>query len=249
MTIAVGCCGFPVSRKLYYENFNCCEIQKTFYTFPKISLLGKWRKEAPADFSFIIKASQIITHPASSPTYKRFEKKSFPSAHYDEKKFGSFQPSKEVKIAWEEVLKEAEALKSKIIIFQTPPSFQEDAKNIENIYSFFSTIERRGLTLVWEARGNWQDETLMKISCDLNLILACDPTQKVFAQSSSKKRKTPFDFYFRLHGGRGYRHKFTDEELLSLAKLIKKKCGYIMFNNISMFEDARRMKKILREIA
>lgn len=244
--IKIGCCGFPVSRELYYKTFNCCEVQITFYTFPSISILEKWREEAPTDFSFILKASQLITHPASSPTYKRFQPTSFLLSPFDEKKFGLFRLTKETKTAWEETKRRAEVLKAEIILFQTPPSFSEAKENIENIYSFFCQIDRRRLTLVWEPRGKWQDETLKKISQELNLVLAFDPMVKLPMPDLFQKRgKAPCAFYFRLHGGKGYRHKFTEEELNQIAQeAVSRKDGYIMFNNITMFEDAKKMKRI-----
>ncbi|MEO0102583.1 MAG: DUF72 domain-containing protein [candidate division WOR-3 bacterium] len=247
--IKIGCCGFPVSQELYYKTFNCCEIQITFYTFPNLSLLEKWRKKAPLDFSFILKASQLITHPASSPTYKRFQPSSFPLVSFVEKNFGLFRLTKETKTAWEETKRQAEVLKTKVILLQTPPSFSEVEENIENIYSFFSKIDRKNLTLVWEPRGRWQDETLKKISQELNLILAFDPMRKLpISGLFQKKGKTPCAFYFRLHGGKGYRHKFTQEELNQIAQeAISRKDGYIMFNNITMFEDAKNMKEIMEE--
>lgn len=42
-----------------------------------------------------------------------------------------------------------------------------------------------------------------------------------------------------------YRHQFIDEELKGLAEKIKGKSGYIMFNNITMVEDAQRLIKFL----
>ena len=56
--------------KKYFEDFSLVEIQKTFYTFPKISTVKKWREKAPKDCEFTIKASQLITHDPSSPTYR-----------------------------------------------------------------------------------------------------------------------------------------------------------------------------------
>ncbi|MEO0101651.1 MAG: DUF72 domain-containing protein [candidate division WOR-3 bacterium] len=247
--IEIGCCGFPVSRALYYKTFNCCEIQVTFYTFPNLSLLERWRREAPPGFSFILKASQLLTHPPSSPTYKRFQPSSFPLP-LNEKNLGFFRLTKETKAAWEETRKRAEVLKAEMIIFQTPPSFSEEGENVKNIYSFFSKIDRGDLTLVWEARGKWQDKTLKKISRELKLILAFDPMVKLPISGLFQKRgKNPCAFYFRLHGGKGYRHKFSKEELERIAQeAISRKNGYIMFNNITMFEDAKRMKKIMEEL-
>jgi uncharacterized protein YecE (DUF72 family) len=69
--IKVGCCGFPCSRKRYYENFDVIEIQKTFYNPPRIETAEKWRSDAPKNFEFTLKAWQLITHPKESPTYRK----------------------------------------------------------------------------------------------------------------------------------------------------------------------------------
>src|SRR5215471_3634233 len=48
--------------KFYGERFRSVEINNTFYRMPKASVLEGWAKEVPADFKFVIKASQRITH-------------------------------------------------------------------------------------------------------------------------------------------------------------------------------------------
>jgi uncharacterized protein YecE (DUF72 family) len=53
--------------------------------------------------------------------------------------------------------------------------------------------------------------------------------------------------YFRLHGLKGYRYRYTDEDLLELkAKWCTGGTIYFMFNNISVMEDARRFEELLR---
>lgn len=78
MRIAVGTSGFsykewkgtfypekmPESAMLQYygERFGTVEINNTFYRMPKKEMLEKWPTQVPADFTFILKASQRITH-------------------------------------------------------------------------------------------------------------------------------------------------------------------------------------------
>ncbi|MCP2619421.1 DUF72 domain-containing protein [Candidatus Aminicenantes bacterium AC-335-K20] len=95
--IKIGCCGFPVNRPTYYRNFNVVEIQQTFYQLPKIETALKWREEAPLDFEFTIKAWQLITHPSTSPTYKRLK-----ITLQNKENYGFFKPTKEVFSAWKE---------------------------------------------------------------------------------------------------------------------------------------------------
>ena len=50
--------------------------------------------------------------------------------------------------------------------------------------------------------------------------------------------------YFRLHGGPGYRHRYTDEELQRLGDRWRE--GYFLFNNLSMYDDALRFERIAK---
>src|SRR5688572_20882107 len=48
--------------RFYAEHFRSVEINNTFYRMPKPAVLEAWIKEVPADFKFVIKAPQRITH-------------------------------------------------------------------------------------------------------------------------------------------------------------------------------------------
>src|SRR2546425_3174198 len=48
--------------RFYGERFRSVEINNTFYRMPKASVLEAWAAEVPADFKFVLKASQRITH-------------------------------------------------------------------------------------------------------------------------------------------------------------------------------------------
>lgn len=54
----------PARRMLpyYAEHFRTVEINNTFYRMPSTRLLQAWASEVPADFRFVLKASQRITH-------------------------------------------------------------------------------------------------------------------------------------------------------------------------------------------
>lgn len=231
--LKIGCCGFPCAKTKYYKIFPVVELQNTFYTIPKLTLLTKWRKDAPADFEFIIKAPQFITHPATSPTYRRANIELKNPDHY-----GFFKPTPEVRKLWATVLTEAEILKAKIVLFQTPASFQPTVENIKNFKNFFYKIEYKDLILVWESRGNWQPKLVKRLCREFNLIDCVDP----FLREPTAGKI----LYFRLHGGKGYRQKYSAKELKWLTTLIKKKDGYILFNNIYMLDDARQLQEMIK---
>src|SRR5207244_1566525 len=48
--------------RFYGERFRSVEINNTFYRMPKASVLEAWAAEVPADFKFVLKAPQRITH-------------------------------------------------------------------------------------------------------------------------------------------------------------------------------------------
>ncbi len=264
--IKIGCCGFPVGKEKYFKKFSIVEIQSTFYDFVKETTMRKWRAEAPEDFEFVIKVLQFITHPATSPTYRRVKK----LEGMDPTHLGNFQPTKEIFYCFEKTVEYATILKTKLLIFQSPPRFSPEKQNIKNMAKFFNKIERRDLILGWESRGEWQPEQVKKICAELDLIDVVDPfirdsvhpvrkpwPQGVAEKSEFTAARTPSEFssgvhgkifYYRLHGGKGYRKKFEKKELEDLYKKIKNRSGYVMFNNISMFQDAQKLKSLIVEI-
>jgi len=54
----------PAERMLAYyaERLPAVEVNNTFYRMPKPALLESWAAEVPAEFRFVLKASQRITH-------------------------------------------------------------------------------------------------------------------------------------------------------------------------------------------
>ena len=205
----IGCCGFPVGMKKYFESFNVVELQKTFYKFPKIETVKKWRKIAPKNFEFTLKANQIITHPLSSPTYRKMKKKPGNAGFFKNVKevFDTYKSTKEI----------GKILNTKIILFQCPASFKPTKENIENMYNFFNSVSK-DFVFTWEPRGKWDESTVKEICSELNLIHCVDPF---------KNNQVYGDFsYFRLHGIGGYRYKYSDDELKRLKKPAKKVMFY-----------------------
>ncbi len=232
--IKIGSCGFPVNQLKYFTKFKLIEIQQTFYRPPEPDTLKKWRRLAPASFEFSLKAWQLITHPSSSPTYRRLKDEIPEKAKAN---FGFFKPSDEVFFAWKTTRKAAQILKTAFILFQCPASFKPTAENIKNFRSFFKKIKRENFLFIWEPRGNWEEGEIKSLCRELNLIHAVDP----FKAKSQFGRIN----YFRLHGKKGYYYRYKKEELLALKELCRKPINYVFFNNISRWEDASNFKKLI----
>lgn len=235
--INAGICGFAKSQKVIFENLRLLEVQKTFYKPMMQATAGKWRERASKDFEFTVKAWQLITHPPSSPTYR---KAGVQVDNVDQ--YGSFKPTKPVFDAWDVIRERCKALATNVVVFQSPKSFNENKANMENLRAFFGSIER-DMKFVWEPRG-WQHKTIKTICDELDLVHAVDP----FANDPVTHDLA----YFRLHGSppgeRMYRYKYTDDDLRQLYD----KCEgysqvYVLFNNDSMYEDALRFMEITKQ--
>jgi len=235
--VKIGTSGFRIPQAEYAQLLPCVEIQHTFYQPPQISTLERWRKDAPLEFEFTLKAWQLITHEAKSPTYKRLKKKLSETEKQDA---GYFKSTCIVKQAWEVTLACAKALKAKTILFQCPASFKQTRENISNLETFFSNINQEKFNFCWEPRGEWDNKIVKSICEDFNLWHVVDPFVG--------KTVTPSKSYFRLHGRRGWRYKYEESELAELTTMLpKSKSSYVFFNNIHMTEDALKLQEIINK--
>jgi len=233
--IKIGTCGFRTTKEQYAKTFSTVEVQHTFYQPPQISTLERWRGTVPDDFEFALKAWQLITHEAKSPTFKRLKKN---VTKTEREEAGYFKPTAIVKEAWETTLACAKALRAKTVLFQCPASFKPYKENIKNLEKFFASIERGKLNFVWEPRGDWDTKTVKSICDDLDLWHAVDPF--------SKPTETPDRCYYRLHGRTGFRYKYEEDELTELAAMLPAdKTSYVFFNNRYMSEDALLFQSLL----
>jgi uncharacterized protein YecE (DUF72 family) len=98
----------PAGMLRYYaERFRTVEINNTFYRMPDAELLRRWAEDVPAGFTFVLKASQRITHmqrlsPASGETVGYF----FDSARILGERLGP-------------------------VLFQLPPNFRKDLPRLQ----------------------------------------------------------------------------------------------------------------------
>jgi len=244
--LKVGCCGWCVKggRKAYFQKFNVIELQDTFYNLPRIGLAEKWRREAPEDFEFCVKAWQIITHPYTSPTWRRLREK--PEGKLEN--YGFLRPTEENFRAWEKVREVCKALRAKICVLQTPPSFGYSEENVRSVKEFFSAIASRDIVVAWEPRGTWNRnlEKIKEIVDQYGIVHVVDPFKRWYVSESNI-------VYFRLHGKNGeinYRYKYTNEDLKWLWEQIRTRClgkeVYVMFNNVYMAQDAMLFKEIAK---
>jgi uncharacterized protein YecE (DUF72 family) len=242
--LRIGCCGLPLSLRRYAEEFSVVEVQQTFYQPPALRTLEKWRGAVPDGFEFTLKAWQLITHEATSPTYRRLREE---LSQQQRREAGAFHLNATVMYAWRRTLECARTLGSRWVLFQCPARFAPTRANKANLRRFFHEIKpellssngARLLECVWEPRGEWEAEDVRELCEEVGLVHGVDP----FHQSPLAG---PFG-YFRLHGRTGYRYRYSDQDLEQLREMAGKHAScYVLFNNISMLEDARRFQRLAR---
>jgi uncharacterized protein YecE (DUF72 family) len=235
--VKVGCCGFAVGRRHYAARLPVVEVQQTFYQPPQPATARRWRAEVPREFEFTLKAWQLITHEACSPTYRRLKQPLTPAARAQA---GFFKDTPLVQQAWQTTREIAQALEARIILFQCPARFTPDPGNRAALIRFFSHLDRGGFLCAWEPRGDWPRELVTELCRELHLLPALDPLAAA-----------PFPgprVYFRLHGRGGYRYAYTDQDLEALrAGVADREEAYVFFNNMSMWADACRFLDLLQQ--
>jgi uncharacterized protein YecE (DUF72 family) len=241
MPARVGLCGFTIAMEDYALHFPVVEVQHTFYDPPRDEMLRRWLAHTPSSLEYTMKVWQLVTHPISSPTYRRLKRPLDPDAEP-----GFFRDSAAVAEGWRRSVQCAEVLGATALLFQCPASFSPDADNVDRMRRFFERIERPRARLLWEPRGTaWvrARQLALALCRDLDLVHVVDP----FVTPPEGGHPV----YWRLHGVSGPRHSYTDAELRDLKTTLDgvrtDEPAYVMFNNLSRVGDAKRFSRLLQE--
>jgi uncharacterized protein YecE (DUF72 family) len=151
MTLYVGTSGFAYKEwkgsfypkdlsanrmlRYYGEHFRAVEINSTFRGMPDASVLETWASEVPAEFRFVLKAPQRITH------IKRLKDVSNPVAQF---------------------LKATGAMKRRLgpLLFQLPPNFKKDFPRLRNVLAL---LPRRFRVALEFRHPSWFDEEVFSL--------------------------------------------------------------------------------------
>lgn len=233
--IVVGCCGFALAQEKYFTGFPCVEVDSSFYNLPKLETATRWRETAPVGFQFAMRAWQVITHSADSPTYKRTRIDPRDRPHC-----GGFGFNPTIRWAWEETFQVAKTLEAFLVLFQCPAGFRSNKENVANLRKFFERAKRGKFLMGWEPRGVWDPELVAKLCDDLDLVHVVDPL-KASPTGRAKLR------YFRLHGLSGCRHRYTEDELRRLKEICEgeRVPVYCLFNNVAMAANAQQFARLV----
>jgi len=127
----------------YGERFRSVEINNTFYRMPKASVLEAWANEVPADFMFVLKASQRITH---------------------------HQRLKDADGSMSYLLEVAGALKERLgpLLFQLPPYLKKDAPRLREFLALLPSDRRAAFEF---RHQSWFDDEVFGLLRDHRAVL------------------------------------------------------------------------------
>jgi uncharacterized protein YecE (DUF72 family) len=208
--------------------YDFIEVNSTFYKLPELERVSKWRKSVPETFEFTMRANKELTHE------------------------GHLKPIAKNYKLFEQHLEIARDLKASIIHLQFPPSLAITKDIVSDWRDFLSSISinkaSSKLKFALEARSQSASDSrdLARLIQDYDIIPTTDASRNdhVYASADSKI------VYTRVFGlGEHTKWSFSSQELKELdSKLnsVKARRRYITFHNLTMYEDASRMKKVAK---
>ncbi|MHB8513744.1 MAG: DUF72 domain-containing protein, partial [Actinomycetota bacterium] len=183
----VGCAGFAVDPTEYSTQLGFVEIQESFHEGATLDKVRRTIERVAGDLALGLVASKVITHPRKDPVYK------VPGPDVpDHAAVGHFTRSRWTDEAWERTDAMVRALKAKVVLLRTPPSFKKTAANALALEHFVAHAARPGLEIAWEYSSGWPESDALATCERLGLIPVVDLNAKSFP---------PGDLYARFTGG------------------------------------------------
>lgn len=224
--IKVGCAGYPIGRDRYWRSLAFVETD-TGKALPRLKTLASWRADVPAGGEAALQALRLITHGPQDRGFPMSGRKLSPhrAAHC-----GAFRESLEVFEAWMATKAAAEALGTRIVVFETPVSFQPGPDRLRDMYRFFKGAARGRLSLVWQPNG-W-GSLADKVCADLGLIRGFDPLR----QPPPKKGA-----FLYMRPRLAWMGALTVDNMATIVRACADVPAYVALSHGAAFRDAERL--------
>lgn len=135
--------------KAYSEAFNFVEVNYTFYNYPDMRTVERWRRTVPKDFTFAVRCHQDLTHRVG------------------------FNPVEESYAILSRMISYCRCLGAPFLVCETPASYTFDKQTVDAAHSFLSSAEFEDIMLVWEARSPVTPE-LAGLMRDFDIVHSVD---------------------------------------------------------------------------
>lgn len=210
----------------YSKDFDCAEINSSFYSLPRVATVQNWVDKTPDHFRFCAKMSRYLTQ------MKRLRDPEQPL----EKFFTAMEPLGE-KLAY--------------VLFQLPPSLKFDEQVVTYLFDLLRR-DYRHYHFALEARhASWLEDLPLSLLREYGIPLVISQSGVGYPYLESDLHA---DMYLRFHGPKElFSSRYSDEMLQQYADKIKlwTKEGHnvwIFFNNTmgsNGLDNARTLKSML----
>ncbi len=230
--ITVGCAGYPIGRDRYWRSLSFVETD-TGKGLPRLETFAAWRADIPKGGEASLQALRAISH---GPEDRGFPASFRKLPKHRQALCGAFRESLEVHEAWMATKAAAETLGAKIVVFESPPSFQPGPDRLRDLYRFFKSASRGKLTFVWHPRGAEWASLGDKVCLDLGLIRAFDPLRQ------APPSKGVFLYMRPVIGRMG---TLGVDNMATIAAASADIPTYVALSHRASFRDAERLKELL----
>lgn len=201
------------SLEAYSQIFNFTEVNYTFYEYPNVRRVERWRRIVPADFVFSVRCHQDLTH-----------------------RIG-LKPTDEAYYVLNQMLRYCKVLKAPFLVLETPVGYTMNREEVKNARNFFSSSSSlRGIRLVWEIRAPLTP-AVVDLMHDFNIVHCVDLSRAEPLLESDVVYSRLFG------RGKLNIYQFTDEELTEIdekAKGCNCKVAALSYHGVRMNTDAAR---------
>lgn len=137
------------SLRAYSEVFNFVEANSTFYEYPDVRTVERWRRTVPEDFTFAVRCHQDLTH-----------------------RIG-LKPVDEAYGVFGKMMAYCGLLRAPFLVLETPSSYLLTHEALGEAKAFFGSLNLKGVRLVWEIRAPSTDEAVGLMQ-DFNIVHCVD---------------------------------------------------------------------------
>lgn len=199
----------------YSTLFNFTEVNYTFYEYPSVKMVERWKRIVPSNFTFTVRCHQDLTH-----------------------RIG-LKPVNQAYAILSQMVNICRILDAPILHLLTPASYILNDRNLGGAEDFLSTINLKGVKLAWEVRDQVTPR-LGNLLQNLEIIHSVDLSRR-----EEPVWESEYVYTRLFGKGRHNIYQFTDEELVEIDQRIqrvKAKTAIVTYHGVRMTSDASRFK-------
>lgn len=202
------------SLKTYSKIFSFVEVNYTFYRYPSISMVERWRRTVPKDFTFTVRCHQDLTHRVG------------------------LRPDDQAYATFSQMISICRILDAPFLHLLTPRSYIFDHEQIRHAKDFFSSIDTKGIRLAWEARSQ-KTAKLVKLMQDLNIVHSVDISKEDLGDSDAIYTRIFGKGKHNIYQFTDKELKEIDKKIVDA----KARMALVTWHGVKMTSDATRFKK------